>query len=208
MKPLPVPPLNDTLERTLGCVDAVIDDAAPTHRLAHDFAVGAGPRIQKALENYAAGQWDCLRGGIRVPGEDRDSVEHGPRTAADREIVVFCAGRAFVLPVSDAEGRVAPRAELAAGFTRILEAAGGSAPDGAGEGPGFTDASYRGSGDDEFRAWLTEPANTDVHERLARALFCVSVPAVAGASTAGVGDEPPGCAPVPLHRGTTGRISR
>ncbi|WP_423777762.1 choline/carnitine O-acyltransferase [Corynebacterium frankenforstense] len=54
VKPLPVPPLNDTLESTLSCVDAVIDDAAPTHRLAHDFAVGAGPRIQEALENYAA----------------------------------------------------------------------------------------------------------------------------------------------------------
>lgn len=263
-----MPPLNDTLERTLSCVDAVIDDAAPSHRLAHDFAVGAGPRIQEALENYAAeraaagsswlaerwldgylvtreplplssnvsfqinletdsrgverlaevvhaaarvhlaeaagetgarfdargnelaaGQWDCLRGGIRVPGEDRDIVEYGPRTAADREIVVFCAGRAFALPVSDAEGRAVPRAELAAGFARILAATGASAPDGVGEEPGFTDASYRGSGDDRFRAWLTEPGNTDVHERLSRALFCVSVPAAGDASMAGVTDE-------------------
>ena len=58
-----------------------------------------------------------------------------------------------------------------------------------GEEPGFTDASYRGSGDDRFRAWLTEPGNTDVHERLSRALFCVSVPAPGDASMAGVTDE-------------------
>lgn len=85
--------------------------------------------------------------------------------------------------------RAVPRAELAAGFARILAANGGSAPDGVGEEPGFTDASYRGSGDDRFRAWLTEPGNTDVHERLSRALFCVSVPAPGDASMAGVTDE-------------------
>lgn len=282
MKPLPVPALDDTLERTLSCVDAVIDDAAPTRRLAHDFAVGAGPRIQAALEDYAAEraaagsswlagrwldgylttreplplssnvcfqirldtdargverlaavvhaaarvhlaeaagrtgarfdargnelaaeQWDCLRGGIRVPGAGRDTVEYGPRTAADREIVVFCGGRAFTLPVSDGGGRVVPRAELAAGFAWILDTAHGSLADGpAGDAPGFTDASHRGSGDAEFRAWLAEPANAAVHERLARALFCVSVPAEA-AGSAGAADsgttpangEEPGLAP-------------
>ncbi|CAM3865310.1 choline/carnitine O-acyltransferase [Corynebacterium frankenforstense] len=269
MKPLPVPALDDTLERTLSCVDAVIDDAAPTRRLAHDFAVGAGPRIQAALADYAAEcaaagsswlagrwldgylttreplplssnvcfqirldtdahglerlaavvhaaarvhlpeaagrtgarfdargnelaaeQWNCLRGGVRVPGAGRDTVEYGPRTAADREVVVFCGGRAFALPVSDGGGRVVPRSELAAGFARILDTAHGSpADDRPGGAPGFTDASYRGSGDAEFRAWLAEPANAAVHERLARALFCVSLPATADASAAGAAGE-------------------
>ncbi|KAB1654065.1 choline/carnitine O-acyltransferase [Pseudoclavibacter chungangensis] len=58
MKPLPVPPLSQTLERTLEAVAPLVD-AHELHRLrdvVDAFAAGEGPRVQAELERFAAAE--------------------------------------------------------------------------------------------------------------------------------------------------------
>lgn len=55
VKPLPVPPLEETLQRMLSAVEPLVDGAAleRTRRDAEAFRTGEGPRLQAALEEFA-----------------------------------------------------------------------------------------------------------------------------------------------------------
>ena len=57
-KPLPIPPLDDTLERILTATQAVNDEdtVAQTRRAIDDFRQGVGPQLQEKLEDFAQQQ--------------------------------------------------------------------------------------------------------------------------------------------------------
>ena len=68
VKPLPVPPLEETLQRMLSAVEPLVDGATleRTRRDAETFRTGEGPRLQAALEEFARAE--DAEGAAGCPG--------------------------------------------------------------------------------------------------------------------------------------------
>lgn len=148
--------------------------AAVVHRLARVHL--AHLRGDLPPETTARGEPVCglqrgvLAGGLRHPLPEVDEMREGRPGAGDREIGVLVGDRYVAMQISDADGRVLPRAALRRGLERAAAAA-------AQAEPGFSTVSGLGS---EAAApllarLLTDEANAAVYERLTHALFLVDL---------------------------------
>ena len=82
-----------------------------------EMAVGVNARGSELTPT----QWRFLAGGIRRPGAERDTYQDGPRTSANRGIVVLHRNHAFSMAVSDHEGQPVGQDAIAEGLQHILE---------------------------------------------------------------------------------------
>ena len=205
LKPLPLPPLQQTLDEYRTALSAVLSEEELAHatRVIEGFAQGKGPLLDAALQDRAAtrekegtnwlhdewyegylevreplqlstnvgfqlasfggkftgtrrvaeavqriatvhlqvaadavpedvdargnritmNQWFIYNGGLRHPQMNVDDVAVCERDASHREIGVFIDGRLFAVPISDADGNVAPLEQLAATFDELLDTA-------------------------------------------------------------------------------------